>query len=113
LAQTIFQDFFVAEAPKKLSVEDIQKTVAEHFKIKVADLKSKKKHAAIAHPRQIAMFLARKLTPASLPELGQKFGGKDHTTVLHNVKKIEAAIVSNLDLKAVVDSLQRNLEHLT
>jgi chromosomal replication initiator protein len=113
LAQTIFQDFFVAEAPKKLSVEDIQKTVAEHFKIKVADLKSKKKHAAIAHPRQIAMFLARKLTPASLPELGQKFGGKDHTTVLHNVKKIEAAIVSNLDLRAVVDSLQRNLEHLT
>lgn len=113
LAQSIFQDFFVAEAPKKLSVEDIQKTVAEHFKIKVADLKSKKKHAAIAHPRQIAMFLARKLTPASLPELGQKFGGKDHTTVLHNVKKIEAAIVSNLDLRAVVDSLQRNLEHLS
>jgi len=113
LAQSIFQDFFVAEAPKKLSVEDIQKTVAEHFKIKVADLKSKKKHAAIAHPRQIAMFLARKLTPASLPELGQKFGGKDHTTVLHNVKKIESAIVSNLDLRAVVDSLQRSLEHLS
>lgn len=113
LAQTIFQDFFVAEAPKKLSVEDIQKTVAEHFKIKVSDLKSKKKHSAIAHPRQIAMFLARKLTPASLPELGQKFGGKDHTTVLHNVKKIESAIVSDLDLRAVVDSLQRNLEHLS
>ncbi len=113
LAQTIFQDFFVAESPKKLSVEDIQKTVADHFKIKVSDLKSKKKHTAIAHPRQIAMFLARKLTPASLPELGQKFGGKDHTTVLHNVKKIESAIVSDLDLKAVVDSIQRNLEHLT
>jgi chromosomal replication initiator protein len=113
LAKTIFQDFFVSEAPKKLSVEDIQKTVADHFKIKVADLKSKKKHNAIAHPRQIAMFLARKLTPASLPELGQKFGGKDHTTVLHNVKKIESAIVSDLDLKAVVDTLQRSLEHLT
>ena len=113
LAQSIFQDFFVTEAPKKLSVEDIQKTVADHFKIKVADLKSKKKHSAIAHPRQIAMFLARKLTPASLPELGQKFGGKDHTTVLHNVKKIESAIVSDMDLRAVVDSLQRNLEHLS
>ena len=112
LAQTIFQDFFVAEAPKKLTVEDIQKTVADHFKIKIADLKSKRKHAAIAHPRQVAMFLARKLTPASLPELGQKFGGKDHTTVLHNVKKIERAIVSDLDLRAVVNSLQRNLEHL-
>ena len=112
LAKSIFQDFFVAEAPKKLSVEDIQKTVADHFKIKVSDLKSKKKHTAIAHPRQIAMFLARKLTPSSLPELGQKFGGKDHTTVLHNVKKIEAAIVSDMDLKAVIDSLQRNLEHI-
>ena len=113
LAQTIFQDFFVAEAPKKLTVEDIQKSVADHFKLKIADLKSKKKHTAIAHPRQIAMFLARKLTPASLPELGQKFGGKDHTTVLHNVKKIEKAIISDLDLRAVVDSLQRRLEHLT
>lgn len=113
LAQTIFQDFFVAEAPKKLSVDDIQKTVADHFKIKVSDLKSKKKHSAIAHPRQIAMFLARKLTTASLPELGLKFGGKDHTTVLHNVKKIESAIISDLDLRAVVDSLQRSLEHLS
>jgi chromosomal replication initiator protein len=112
LAKSIFQDFFVVDAPKKLTVEDIQKTVADHFKIKVADLKSKKKHSAIAHPRQIAMFLARKLTPASLPELGQKFGGKDHTTVLHNVKKIESAIVADMDLRAVIDSLQRNLEHL-
>jgi chromosomal replication initiator protein len=112
LAKTIFKDFFVVDAPKKLTVEDIQKTVADHFKVNVADLKSKKKHSAIAHPRQIAMFLARKLTPASLPELGQKFGGKDHTTVLHNVKKIESAIAADMDLRAVIDSLQRNLEHI-
>jgi chromosomal replication initiator protein len=112
LAQTIFQDIFITATPKKLSIEDIQKTVADHFKIKIADINSKKKHTAIAHPRQIAMFLARKLTPASLPELGLKFGGKDHTTVLHNVKKIEAAIISDLDLKAVVDSIQRNLESI-
>ena len=112
LAQTIFQDVFITETPKKLSIEQIQKTVADHFKIKIADINSKKKHTAIAHPRQIAMFLARKLTTASLPELGVRFGGKDHTTVLHNVKKIEAAIVSDLDLKAVVTTIQRHLESL-
>ena len=112
LAQRTFKDIFFSEAPKKLSIEEIQRIVAEHFKVKVADLKSKKKHTAVAHPRQIAMFLARRLTTASLPELGQKFGGKDHTTVLHNVKKIESAIVDDMDLRAVVDTLQRQLEQL-
>ncbi len=112
LAQRAFKDIFFTEAPKKLSVEDIQKIVADHFKIKVADLKSKKKHAAVAHPRQIAMFLSRKLTSASLPELGVRFGGKDHTTVLHNVKKIETAIAADLDLRAVVTTLQRQIEQM-
>jgi chromosomal replication initiator protein len=113
LAQRAFKDIFFAEAPKTLTVEDIQKTVADHFKIKTADLKSKKKHIAVAHPRQIAMFLSRKLTGASLPELGQRFGGKDHTTVLHNVKKVESNMSMDLDLKALVDSLQRQLEQLS
>lgn len=112
LAQRAFKDIFFTDAPKKLSVEDIQKIVADHFKIKVADLKSKKKHAAVAHPRQIAMFLSRKLTTASLPELGVRFGGKDHTTVLHNVKKIENAIAADLDLRAVVTTLQRQIEQI-
>lgn len=112
LAQKAFKDIFFVEAPKTLSVDDIQKIVADHFKIKIADLKSKKKHTAVAHPRQIAMFLSRKLTTASLPELGLRFGGKDHTTVLHNVKKIETAIAVDLDLRAVVDTLQRQIEQI-
>jgi chromosomal replication initiator protein len=112
LAQKAFQDIFFAEAPKTLTVDDIQKTVADHFKIKITDLKSKKKHIAVAHPRQIAMFLSRKLTTSSLPELGQRFGGKDHTTVLHNVKKIESEMALDLDLRATVDTLQRQLEQL-
>jgi chromosomal replication initiator protein len=112
LAQKAFKDIFFVDAPKSLTIDDIQKTVAEHFKIKVADLKSKKKHTAVAHPRQIAMFLSRKLTSASLPELGLRFGGKDHTTVLHNVKKIETSMAVDLDLRAVVDSLQRQLEQM-
>lgn len=112
LAQKAFKDIFFVEAPKTLSVDDIQKIVADHFKIKIADLKSKKKHTAVAHPRQIAMFLSRKLTTASLPELGLRFGGKDHTTVLHNVKKIETAMAVDLDLRAVVDTLQRQIEQM-
>lgn len=112
LAQKAFKDIFFMEAPKTLTVDDIQKIVADHFKIKIADLKSKKKHTAVAHPRQIAMFLSRKLTSSSLPELGLRFGGKDHTTVLHNVKKIETAMAVDLDLRAVVDTLQRQIEQL-
>ncbi|MCX6123371.1 MAG: chromosomal replication initiator protein DnaA [Proteobacteria bacterium] len=112
LAQKAFKDIFFMDAPKILTVDDIQKVVADHFKIKVADLKSKKKHTAVAHPRQIAMFLSRRLTTASLPELGLRFGGKDHTTVLHNVKKIETTMAVDLDLRAVVDSLQRQIEQV-
>jgi chromosomal replication initiator protein len=112
LAQKAFKDIFFVEAPKTLGVDEIQKVVADHFKIKVADIKSKKKHLAVSHPRQIAMFLSRKLTASSLPELGLRFGGKDHTTVLHNVKKIESAMAVDLDLRAVVDNLQRQIEQI-
>jgi chromosomal replication initiator protein len=69
-------------------VENIQKTVADYYKIKVADMYSKKRPASIARPRQIAMYLAKELTQKSLPEIGELFGGRDHTTVLHAVRKI-------------------------
>ncbi|HWU96946.1 MAG TPA: helix-turn-helix domain-containing protein, partial [Oxalicibacterium sp.] len=71
-------------------VENIQKTVADFFNIKVADMYSKKRPANIARPRQIAMYLAKELTQKSLPEIGELFGGRDHTTVLHAVRKIGA-----------------------
>jgi chromosomal replication initiator protein len=71
-----------------VSIEAIQKTVADYYKIKVADMYSKRRPAAIALPRQIAMFLAKELTQKSLPEIGELFGGRDHTTVLHAVRKI-------------------------
>jgi chromosomal replication initiator protein len=72
-------------------VENIQKTVADYYKIKVADMYSKKRPASIARPRQIAMYLAKELTQKSLPEIGELFGGRDHTTVLHAVRKISAS----------------------
>ena len=73
---------------RQISVENIQKTVADFYKIKVADMYSKKRPARIARPRQIAMYLAKELTQKSLPEIGELFGGRDHTTVLHAVRKI-------------------------
>ncbi len=73
---------------RQIGVENIQKTVADYYKIKVADMYSKKRPASIARPRQIAMYLAKELTQKSLPEIGELFGGRDHTTVLHAVRKI-------------------------
>lgn len=75
---------------RQISVENIQKTVADFFNIKVADMYSKRRPANIARPRQIAMYLAKELTQKSLPEIGELFGGRDHTTVLHAVRKIAA-----------------------
>ncbi len=75
---------------RQIGVENIQKTVADYYKIKVADMYSKKRPASIARPRQIAMYLAKELTQKSLPEIGELFGGRDHTTVLHAVRKISA-----------------------
>ena len=73
---------------RQVCVENIQKTVADFYKIKVADMYCKKRPASIARPRQIAMYLAKEMTQKSLPEIGELFGGRDHTTVLHAVRKI-------------------------
>jgi chromosomal replication initiator protein len=71
-----------------VSIENIQKTVAEYFKLRVADLLSKRRSRSIARPRQLAMALAKELTSHSLPEIGDAFGGRDHTTVLHGCRRI-------------------------
>ena len=109
LASEILQNV-LGEAPKQLTIETVQKLVAEHYKVRVADLKSKKRQRAFALPRQIAMYLARTRTNASFPEIGSKFGGKDHTTVMHAVKKIKADRSKDLDLKAGIESLERKMD---
>ena len=73
---------------RQISVENIQKTVAEYYKIRVSDMHSKKRSRAVARPRQVAMALAKELTQLSLPEIGSNFGGRDHTTVLHACRQI-------------------------
>jgi chromosomal replication initiator protein len=111
LVAKTFKDV-ISEPSRNLTVETVQKIVADHFKLKVADLKSKKRQRAFAYPRQIAMYLSRKLVGASFPEIGEKFGGKDHTTVIHNVRKIEESLDKDLDLKAHVESLERQFERI-
>lgn len=96
---------------RKVNIDLIQKIVADHFKLKVIELKSKKRLRALTVPRQIAMYLSRELTNSSYPEIGDKFGGKDHTTVMHAVKKI-AADKKDLNIKADLDALRRKLEQL-
>ena len=95
---------------RQSSVENIQKTVADYYKIKVADMYSKKRPASIARPRQIAMYLAKELTQKSLPEIGELFGGRDHTTVLHAVRKISGERQQMLELNQQLHVLEQTLK---
>ena len=95
---------------RQISVENIQKTVADYYKIKVADMYSKKRPASIARPRQIAMYLAKELTQKSLPEIGELFGGRDHTTVLHAVRKIGGERLQLTELNQQLHVLEQTLK---
>ncbi len=95
---------------RQISVENIQKTVADFYKIKVADMYSKKRPASIARPRQIAMYLAKDMTKKSLPEIGELFGGRDHTTVLHAVRKIADERQRNSELNQQLHVLEQTLK---
>lgn len=95
---------------RQVGVENIQKTVADFYKIKVADMYSKKRPASIARPRQIAMYLAKEMTQKSLPEIGELFGGRDHTTVLHAVRKIGAERQKNTELNQQLHVLEQTLK---
>jgi chromosomal replication initiator protein len=108
MAREVLKDIIV-DKTRELTIEIIQKLVADHFKIKVSELKSEKRLKALVVPRQIAIYLCRDLTKASYPEIGDKFGGKDHSTIIHSVKKIDALISQNLEMKGTVENLKRSL----
>jgi len=99
----------IASAPPGLTIEAIQREVASYFDIKLHDLKGPKRHRAVAHPRMIAMYLARRLTAMSFPEIGSRFGGKDHSTVISAVRKIERLVQSDPSLRSVVSTLENHL----
>ncbi|MFH1208530.1 MAG: chromosomal replication initiator protein DnaA [Candidatus Omnitrophota bacterium] len=104
LAQEILKDSFKEEA-QKFTIDGIQKTVADYFNVKVSDLRAKKRTVSIVRPRQIAMYLIRELTTHSLPEIGEFFGGKDHTTVLHSYNKIAAERDKDVAVRSLLDKL--------
>ena len=107
-AETLKQ--FLSQTSASLTIEAIQKEVSSYFGLKVSDLRSAKRHKAVARPRQIAMFLSRKLTSSSFPEIGQRFGGKDHSTVIAACKKIKQLSETDLSVKTAVDTLERQLQ---
>jgi chromosomal replication initiator protein len=99
----------ISLAPTGLTVESIQREVAAYFDVKLHDLKGPKRHRSVAHPRMVAMFLCRKLTSMSFPEIGSRFGGKDHSTVISAVRKIERLCTEDPALRSVVNTIETHL----
>jgi chromosomal replication initiator protein len=107
--QEVLHDILRAN-DRRVTIEEIQKRVSEHFNIRIADMHSARRARAVARPRQVAMYLAKQLTSRSLPEIGRKFGGRDHTTVMHAVKKVEELRQTDSAFCEDVDLLRRMLE---
>ncbi|WP_163847805.1 chromosomal replication initiator protein DnaA [Pseudooceanicola aestuarii] len=95
---------------RKITIEEIQRRVAEHFNIRISDMIGPKRVRSFARPRQVAMFLCKKLTSRSLPEIGKRFGGRDHTTIIHGVRRIEELIQKDSQLADDLEMLRRTLE---
>jgi chromosomal replication initiator protein len=108
LAQEVLADLW-GEDERVITIDHIQRKVAEFFGIKLSDLRAQNRTKAIAFPRQIAMYLARQLTHASLSEVGRAFGGKDHTTVLHGVEKIQGMLQEDPKFKKTIDSITQSI----
>lgn len=108
-AQDVLHDLLRSN-DRRITIDEIQKKVAEHFNVKMADMVSQRRARTVARPRQVAMYLAKQLTPRSLPEIGRKFGGRDHTTVMHAVKKIEELSETDSGLAEDVELLRRMLQ---
>ncbi len=109
LAHTLLHDLLRAH-DRRVTMEEIQKRVAEHFQIRLSDMSSARRSRTVARPRQIAMYLAKQLTSRSLPEIGRAFGGRDHTTVIHAVRKVEELMKADAAFAEDVDLLTRMLE---
>lgn len=102
--------FEITSSNKMISPEDIIKAVSSFFHLKSSDLKSSRKHKVVAQPRQIAMYLSREKTKLSFPELGEKFGGKDHTTIMHGHNKIKKELENNPQLRSTILAIEKNLQ---
>src|SRR3954466_1075732 len=110
MAEHEVRDLIRPQEPKRIKIEDIQRVVARQYNVSRSDLLSSRRTANVVRPRQVAMYLAKALTLRSLPEIGRRFGGRDHTTVLHAVRKIEALVAKDVALSEEVESLKRQLQ---
>jgi chromosomal replication initiator protein len=95
---------------RRISIDEIQSKVSDHYRIRKAEMTSARRAREVARPRQVAMYLSKQLTPRSLPEIGRRFGGRDHTTVIHAVRQIEKLRQSDAELDADIRLLTRQLE---
>ena len=109
IAEDLLQDLLRA-SDRRTTVDQIQKKVAEHYNVKMSDMHSSRRSRNIARPRQIAMFLSKNLTTRSLPEIGRKFGGRDHTTVIHAIKKVNELVKNDSSLSEDIEILTRSLQ---
>ena len=110
LASEALKDIIPSSKPKVITIHEIQRTVGEHYSVKLEDFKAKKRTKSVAFPRQIAMYLSRELTDFSLPKIGEEFGGRDHTTVIHAHEKISRLLQSDLQLQRQMKELNELLK---
>lgn len=108
-ASEIIKDFVSEAPPRQIMIEDVMRAVVGHFNVSRADLISPRRHKSVVYPRQVGMYLAKVLTTRSLPEIGRKFGGRDHTTVLHAVRKIERLATEDKSTRDVIETLKDTL----
>lgn len=111
LAQSMVRDLVYGLEPRRIRVEDIVKVVSRHYGVSRNDILSQRRHRSVVWPRQIGMYLAKQLTARSLPEIGRRFGNRDHTTVLHAIRKINTAIEENPRLRDELEDLKKMLAH--
>jgi chromosomal replication initiator protein len=110
LAEREIRDLIRPQEPRRVKIEEIQRIVARHYNVSRSDLLSSRRTANVVRPRQVAMYLAKTLTLRSLPEIGRRFGGRDHTTVLHAVRKIENLVGNDTGLADEIETLKRQLQ---
>ena len=111
VAETVIRDLVQGLEPRRIKIEDILRIISRHFGVSKGDLLSQRRHRSVVWPRQIGMYLAKQLTARSLPEIGRRFGNRDHTTVLHAIRKIEGELSGNPRLKEELEELKRLLSH--
>ncbi|MGE5512437.1 MAG: chromosomal replication initiator protein DnaA [Bacteroidota bacterium] len=111
IVETAIRDLVSGVEPRRIKIEDILRVISRHYGVSKGDILSQRRHRSVVWPRQIGMYLAKQLTQRSLPEIGRRFGNRDHTTVLHAIRKIEGELTGNTRLKDEIEDLKKQLSH--